>query len=119
MSNNKVQIATFVNARIEEVVLSYVPIRNVGVETYPAVRIEVVRNSPRLVTEICYVCEFYCRLERSVYVKLSCFGIVFYIIPLRNIVKFGDDYPVKLAVIHSMKTKSVEMIVNIYVGKIS
>jgi hypothetical protein len=119
LSNNKVQIATFVNTRIEEVVLSYVPIRNIGVETYPAICIKVVRNGPRLITEICCVCEFHCRLERSIYVKLSCFRIVFYIIPFGNIVKFGDDHPVKLAVIDTMKTNSIEMVVNIYIGKVS
>ena len=70
MCNNYINITTIVNTRIEEVVLTNVPIRQIGVETYPTSCIEVEGKRPRLITEICSVCGIDDGAKRIVYIKL-------------------------------------------------
>jgi hypothetical protein len=88
------------------------------VEAYPAVCVEIERKSPRFVTEIGCVCELNNGRKRIVNIKLFCLLVILNVFSERDVVKLCNNHPVILAVIHSVKPYSIEMIINIYIGEI-
>jgi hypothetical protein len=88
------------------------------VETYPTACIEIERKCPRLVTEICCICGIDNSAQGIIYIKLLCYVIKLNVLVQRNIIKLGDNHPIVLAVIHSMQTYPIEMIVYVYIREI-
>jgi len=87
-------------------------------EAYPALGVEVIGDCPGFVAEICRVCQIDHLPVGGFYVELPVLNIILYFIRQGNIVQFGDNHPVILAIIHSMEAKSIEMVVHIGIGEI-
>ena len=119
MIHHSIYITAFIEPRIEEIVLPYVPVGQIAMEAYPALGVEIIGDCPGFVAEIGRVCQIDHLPVGRFYVELSCFNIILYFVGQGNIVKLGDNHPVILAVIHSMEAKSIEMVVYIGIGEIS